>query len=172
MKRMKTFLIYLLLVLAIVGLTDIIAKLLLETNYKDITKYEIATTSPEIKVEEAKATKVNGRIKGTVTNKTENFMEDVFVKVELRSKTNHARGTEFIKLGNFQPNQKKNFALSFKYADVDNFIISTTNAEEKTEEKIDPFIENVKKYYPIVRLAVWCVTPAFYFLPLFLFTGR
>ena len=172
MKRMKTFFIYLLLVLAVVLLTDIIAKLVLETNYKDITNYEISTTSPEIKIEEAKTTRVNGKIKGTVTNKSENFMEDVFIKVELKSKTGHTLGTEYVKMGNFQPEQNKEFSLNYKYSDVTNFVISTTNYEENTETEIDPFIENVRKYYPIARLVAWCVTPAIYFLPLFLFTGR
>ena len=173
MKRMKTFFIYLLLVLAVVLLTDVIAKIVLDTNYKDITNYEIASTSPEIKIEEAKTTRVNGKIKGSITNKTENFMQDVFVKVDLMSNTGKARGTEYVKMGNFQPGQSKEFSVKYKYADVTNFVISTVNNyEEKTEIEPDPFMENVKKYYPIVRLVAWCVTPAIYFLPLFLFTGR
>lgn len=173
MKRMKTFLIYLLIVLTIVLSTDIIAKFVLETNYKPLTQYEIITTSPEIKIEEAKADRVNGKIKGIVTNKTENFMEDVFVKIELKSKLNNTLGTEYIKMGNFQPGQSKSFSANCKYADIDSFLISTTDHEVQVPSiEEEPIFQNVKKYYPIIRLAVWCVTPAIYFLPLFLFGGR
>ena len=174
MKRMKTFLIYLLLVLAVVLLTNPLANLILSTNYKDITRYEITTTSPEINITESKATKVNGYIKGNVTNKADYFIPNVYVKIELKSDNGTTLGTEYIKMGNFQPDQSKDFSLDYRYSGVNGFIVSTTNKAEETKSiEDDPIFQNVKKYYPIVRLAAWAITPGYLFLPLFLFsTGR
>lgn len=171
MSTMKKFLIYLLLVLAVVGLTDIIAKLVLETNYKDIIKYEIATVSPEIKVNEAKAGRVNARIKGNVTNKTESLMENIIIKIELKSKLNHTLGAEYLKMGNFEPGQTKDFSANCKYSDIDSFIIGAVDhVEEVNSIEQDPVYQNMKKYYPIARLVAWCIAPAIYLIPFFLLT--
>ena len=173
MKRMKTFLIYLLLVLAVVLSTDILAKLILETNYKPLNKYEIAVTSPTIEITESKVSRVDGKVKGVVTNKTESFMENVFLKLEAKSKTNNTLGTEYVKMGNFQPGQHKDFAITYKYADVDSFVIDVTDhAEAVPSIEDEPVYKEVNKYLPIIKLVAWCVTPTVYFLPLFLFTGK
>ncbi len=170
MKRMKTFLIYLLLVVAAILLTNPLADLILNTNYRDINKYEITTTSPEIRIEESKATKVNGRIKGKVKNSTEKFMQDVYIKIELKSNLGNILGTEYVKLGNFQPNQEKDFSLNYRYSGVDNYIVSATNEIEPSNVKLDPILEHAESFYKIGRLIVSAISPNFFFFPLFLFT--
>ena len=173
MKRMKTFLIYLLLVLAVVLSTDIVSKLVLETNYKDLTKYEILATPPEINITESKAGRANGRVKGTITNKTENALENIYIKLELKSKNNITLGSEFAKVESLKPNESKEFLINFRYSDVESFIISTTSQKEQVPSiEEDPLYKNVVGYLPIAKLVVWCITPAIYFLPLFLFTGK
>ena len=173
MKRMKTFLIYLLLVLAVVLSTDFLSRVILETNYRYIENYEITTTSPKIEINESKATKANGRIKGTITNNTEKLMENVFIKVELKGKTNTTLGTKYEEIRSIKPGESKDFSISYRYSDVDSFIVSTEDHKEELPSLEDePLYQTYKQYYLIIRLAVWCVTPAFYFLPLFLFTGR
>ena len=106
MKRMKTCLIYIALVIAVILATDLISNLILQSNYKQISKYEISTSSPEILITEAKTTNANGLIKGTVTNKTEEFMQNMFLKVELLSNANSVLGEEYIKLRKFSARTK------------------------------------------------------------------
>ena len=170
MKTMKNFLIYLLLVIAVILLTNPLANLILETNYKDITKYEIATTSPEIKINESNAYKANGRIKGTIKNTTNALMQDMHIKVELKSDIGNTLGIEHIQIGNLEPGQEKDFSLSYRYSGVNNYIISATDEIEPSNVKLDPILEKADVIYKISRLIAYVISPQFYVVPLFLFT--
>ncbi|MBR6033528.1 MAG: FxLYD domain-containing protein [Clostridia bacterium] len=172
MKRMKTFLIYALLVISVVLLTDVLANLILSSGKKSLKNYEILTTSPTIEITEAKGTNVDGIIEGIIKNETEEFMEDVYIKIELKSERGVTLGTEYENLGNFQPGQTKEFELRYRYSGVKTFTISSVNEEKKEELKLSPVLENVGTIYRVSRLIVWAVTPAYYFIPLFLFTLR
>ena len=169
MKRMKTFLIYLLLVVAVVILTNPIANLILGLNYKEISNYEIATSSPEIIITESKGTNTNGIIKGTVTNKTEHFMPDIYLKIELKSDIGNTLGTEYKKMGNFQIGQSKDFDLKYRYSGVKGYVISTVDDEEPSNIKLHPALEHAETLYMVGRLVAYAITPGYLFLPLFLF---
>lgn len=168
MKRMKTFLIYAILVLVVILSTDFIANLCLESGYKPINKYEIATTSPEITVIKAETTNANGRIKGTVTNKSNKLMQGLFIKIELLSDIGNTLGIEYLQVGNLQPKESKEFELSYRYYNVDNFVISTTNEVEKEILEYHPLIEHAKAYYTIAKVIVFLSLPSFYLLSAFL----
>lgn len=168
MKRMKTFLIYLILVIVVILSTDFIAEICLQSGYKPIPQYEIATTSPKIEVVEAKTTKANGVIKGDVTNTTNTLQQNLFLKIELLSDIGNKLGTEYLQIGNLQPEQKKEFELKYRYSNVSTFVISTTS--EKTEEILEyhPLIEHAGTYYLIARFIVFVTTPGFFLLAPFI----
>ncbi len=174
MKRMKTFLIYALIVIAVILLTDVVANLILDTNKRTIKNYEIVTTSPAIEITEAKGTNIDGKIKGIVKNNSEEFVESAYLKVELKSKRGVTLGTEYKKMGNFQPSQSKEFELKYRYSGVDNFVISVEKENEidRDEAKTSEFIKNASLVYRVARLIAWAITPGFYFIPFFIVTTR
>lgn len=163
MKRMKTFLIYAVLVIIVILATDFIANIILETGYKPV-KYEITTTSPKISITQAETTNANGRIKGSVTNETTALIEGSFIKIELLSNIGNKLGTEYIQVGNLQPSESKEFEMKYRYSDVDNIVFSITN--EKTEEILEyhTLIEHAGTYYKIARLITFTTYPSIFFL--------
>ena len=163
MKRMKTFFIYLLLVIGVIIATNIVPNIIFETNYRPITDYQIKTESPEIIISEAKATKANGTINGTIKNNTEKFMENYYIKIELLSDIGNVLGEEYIQAGNFQPGQEKNFELSFRYNNVKGFIATATNETTEREIQYHPLIEHFREYYILARIMIFIVNPAFSF---------
>lgn len=168
MKRMKKFLIYTILVIIVIVATDFIADLCLESGYKPIYNYEIATTSPKIEIIEAKTTNANGTIKGTVTNETNQFMQNLFIKMELLSDIGNTLGTEYLQVGNLQPQQSKEFELNYRYNKVDRFVVSVTN--EVTEEVLEyhPLIEHARTYFTIAKFVVFISLPPLYIWSAFL----
>ena len=69
MKRMGTFLKYVIWVVLFYIFSQLMIFLNLETTYQNIGRKD---NIEQITVYQAEATKVNGRIKGTITNNTEN----------------------------------------------------------------------------------------------------
>lgn len=163
---MKTFLIYLILVIAVILATDFLANIILESNYRQLD-YEIATTSPEITISTAEGTNSNGRIRGTIRNKTDSLMQDVYIKTELISDIGNVLGTEYLKAGNLQPDQKKDFELNYhRYYGVKKLVISTTNEVVKNEVNLEDIIKvpigNARTYYWIAKLIVFASMPQFF----------
>lgn len=165
MERMKKFFIYAILVIIVLLSTDFLANIILETGYRQIN-YEIATTSPEIIITQAETTNANGRIKGNVTNKTDTLMQGMFVKVELMSDIGNKLGTEYIQVGNLQPDESKEFKLNYRYSNVNNLIISIVN-EEIEEEKTFEYDEVIEKglaVYKLFRIATIATIPSIFFI--------
>ena len=164
MKTMKTLFIYLLLVVAALLITKFVPDLVLGLNYKPIYKYEIETESPKIEITEAKATKANGIIKGTITNQTDSAIENCLIKIVVLSDSNIVLGQEFLKAGNLDPQQSKEFECKFRYNNVTNFKISVAEEEKSLDLEYYGLIEHAETYYYIARFFIFASTPSFFFL--------
>ena len=167
MSRMKTFFIYALLVVAVLLLTDVIINLCLNSNYREIKKYEIATNSPKIEITEARKTYMNGYIGGTVTNNTGSNIEKSYIKIELLTDLGNLLGTEYLKIDGLQENETKQFRLSYRYSDVDSFVISTVDEVVEEEVKLSPLIAKAELYFTIAKFIAWAALPPFYLISAF-----
>lgn len=129
MNRLKTFAKYAIWLILFWILSDILIYYGINTTYKDIArKNEI---SNQIVVNNAEATKVNGRINGTVTNSEDNDLSGKFLKVDLYAESGNLLGTNFLEIGNMGTDETKNFETYFKIQDVKAYDI--TIVDEKTE---------------------------------------
>lgn len=168
MSRMKTFFIYASLVVAVLLLTDIIINICLNSNYKEIKKYEITTTSPHIEIKEARKTYMNGYIGGTVNNNTNNNIEKSYIKIELLTDIGNLLGTEYLEIDGLNVNETKQFRLSYRYSDVDSFIISTVDEIVEKDVKLSPLISKAGLYFTIAHFIVWASLPPFFLISAFL----
>ena len=169
MNRVKTFFIYAILVIIVILLTDFIANLCLESAYRNIEQYEIATSSPKIEITEAVTTNANGRVKGTVKNESNTLMQNLFIKIELLSNIGNVLGTEYLQVGNLQVNQSKEFELRYRYYDVDSFVISTTNEVTDTIIEYNPLVEHIETYFIVSKLIFFMISPSFFLFVPFIF---
>ena len=137
MARMKKFLIYLLVVVAVYFFVDFTSFAYIKTTYEDLTEFSINMENPKTKITEAKATYINGYIKGNLLNNEEYTIDKKYVKFEFFSPNNVFLGKKYVKLENFKPNQEKEFEVRFNLENVKSYKISLVDETENvTEEEL------------------------------------
>ena len=118
MKRLKTFLIYALVIAAFWIFSDILIYLSINSTYKNIND-KIYTNYPEIIIGKSQATYVNGFIKGSIKNNTEGIINDKYLKIELYSARDVKLGTKYVKIENLEVGKYQDFEMWYKFTDVD-----------------------------------------------------
>lgn len=117
-------------------LSDILIYYGINSTYKDINlKGEVQS---QISIKDAEATKVNGRIYGTVVNRVENDLSGKYLKVDLYAHSGNLLGTNYLNVGDLRENETKNFETYFKIQDVKAYSVSIT--DEKGESSSDLFM--------------------------------
>lgn len=130
MSRLKTFAKYVVWIILFWILSDILIYYGVNSTYKNLKiKNEIPS---QVTIKNAEATKVNGRIKGTIANKEDSDMSGKYLKIDLYSDNGNLLATEYEEIGNLRTNEVKNFETYFKMQDVKEYDISVV--DEKTEE--------------------------------------
>ena len=139
MSRLKTFIKYAIWIILFWILSDYGVN----STYKEIkSKNEIKS---QITIKNAEATKVNGRIKGTVTNNEENDLSGKYLKIDLYADSGNLLATEYEEIGKLRANEVKSFETYFKMQDVKAYEINIVDekAEETTTEVF--MTEDMKK---------------------------
>lgn len=103
----------------------------LETTYQNIGRKD---NLQQVTIYQAQATKVNGRIKGTIYNDANNKITDRYLKIDLYSERGNLLGTKYIDLLGIRENETRNLEVYFKIQDVDYYEISFTKEKEEQEE--------------------------------------
>lgn len=136
MDRMKTFLKYALWIIGFFIFSNILINLVLDSNYRDIKRLDQVQ---QVEIQQAQATKVNGRINGIIKRNDEP-LEGKYVRIEFFSKRNVYLGQKYIDVSNLQLNQSQEINLYFKLREVDSYKVSFTNerVQENTEIEILP----------------------------------
>ena len=143
MSRLKTFAKYAIWIILFWILSDILIYYGVNSTYKEIkSKNEIQS---QITIKNAEATKVNGRIKGTVTNNEENDLSGKYLKIDLYADSGNLLATEYEEIGKLRANEVKSFETYFKMQDVKAYEINIVDekAEETTTEVF--MTEDMKK---------------------------
>lgn len=130
MDRMKTFLKYAIWIILFFIFSELMINLNIETTYKDIGK---KGNLKQVSIYQAQATKINGRIKGTIYNDTENKITDDYLRIDLYSERDVLLGSKYIDVSTIRDNETKNFEMYFKVQDVDYYEMKFTNEKEEGE---------------------------------------
>ena len=132
MKRMKTFLIYLLIFVGFFVLSDVLINVSLNTSYHTITRKD---NLEQVVINQAEATQVNLRIKGTVTNLVENPIILKYMRVDFYSERDNLVGSRYIDVSNLKENESMDVEINLRLDDIDSYSISFTN--DKSTEEVD-----------------------------------
>ena len=132
MKRMKTFLIYLLIFVGFFVLSDVLINVSLNTSYHTITRKD---NLEQVVINQAEATQVNLRIKGTVTNLAENPITLKYMRVDFYSERDNLVGSRYIDVSNLKENESMDVEINLRLDDIDSYSISFTN--DKSTEEVD-----------------------------------
>ena len=143
MSRLKTFAKYAIWLILFWILSDILIYYGVNSTYKNLKiKNEIPS---QVSIKNAEATKVNGRIKGTIANKEDSDISGKYLKIDLYADNGNLLATEYEEIGNLRANEVKSFETYFKMQDVKQYEVNIV--DEKTEETTsDVFMtEDMKK---------------------------
>ena len=150
MDRMKTFLKYILAIIIFFFFSNFLIYMSLETTYQNIGRKD---NLQQVTIYQAQATKVNGRIKGTIYNDSNNLITDRYLKINLYSERGNLLGTKYIDLLGIRENETRNLEVYFKVQDVDYYEISFT--EEKEEQgELPEMIKDLTKEQIIFGTAI------------------
>ena len=122
-RNLRRWLIWFIVLFTFVTVGSIMA---IKTMYHNIKTYQVLAIEPTITVEEAKATNVNGYIKGEVTNNTDSEMNGKKICFSLFNSKNESVGEEYLEIENLQAGETKTYELKFKRNNVDKFVITIT----------------------------------------------
>lgn len=146
MKRLKTFLIYVLVIAAFWFLSDFLIYMAVNGSYEPIES-RVMVQLPNVNVSESKATYVNGYVKGNIYNNT-NETINKYLKIDLYSPRDVHLGTKYIKIENLEEQKTVDFEMWFKFSDVEYCVINMTDdISSATEEQ---FISEETQFYLVV----------------------
>ena len=127
-RNLRRYFIWFILLFAFVTVGSVLA---IKTMYHDITRIDIEeATTPTISVLEAKATNVNGYIRGEVKNESEETISGKYLFFVLYNEDNEEVGTEHIPIEDLEIGETKSYELKFKRNNVDSFVVTVVENVE------------------------------------------
>lgn len=132
MKRMKTFLIYLLIFVGFFVLSDILINISLNTSYHTIKRKD---NLEQVVLSQAEATQVNLRLKGKITNLSENPITLNYVRIDFYSERDNLVGTKYIDVSNLKENESMDIEIFLRLDDINSYSVNFTN--DKTTDEVD-----------------------------------
>ena len=128
--RMRVFLCYLLIFVVFFIFSDVMIYFYTKSLYQPIENYEILAENMEVTVTQAEASNVNGNVKGTVKNNTNETITNQYLKFEFYTPRDVNIGTKYLKIENLNPGEEKEYELGFRFDSVSSVEISNASAEE------------------------------------------
>ena len=132
MSRMKTLTLYVLAIIGFFLFSELLINASLESEYTKIGRRDEIS---QVVITQAEATRVNGRIKGSVINPEENPINGKYLKFDFYSSRDVLKGTKYIDISGLQQNELQEIEMHFKLEGVSYYTISIV--DEKTEKEIE-----------------------------------
>lgn len=140
MDRMKTLLKYALWLILFFIFSEIMININIQTTYQNIGRKD---NIEQVNIYQAQATKINGRIKGTIYNNTKNKIDKNYLRIDLYSERNNFLGSKYIDVSNLRDNESRDFEIYFKVQDVEYYEIKFT--DEKQEGELPEMLKDLTK---------------------------
>ena len=146
--RMRVFLCYLLIFVVFFIFSDVMIYFYTKSLYQPMDSYEINVTEPEVTVTLAEATTMNGNIKGTIKNTTNETIENEYLKFEFFTPRDVNVGVKYLEIDRLEPGEEKKYEMGFRYENVTSVEISKATEEDTLkatpeELEISPVISPV-----------------------------
>ena len=129
-KRMHNIIMYILIIALLFVFSNVMIYLYINGTYKAIEDSKIEVENPNITIEQAKATYVNGYVNGKIKNNTEETINEKCIRFEFSTLRDVNIGNKYLKIENLEPGQEIEYKVNFKYQDIKKMKISEATAEE------------------------------------------
>ena len=116
MDRMKTLAKYVIWLVLFYIFSNLMIYLNIESTYQNIGRKD---NLPQVTVYQAQATKVNGRIKGSIYNSEAHKITNKYLRIDLYSERDVFLGSKYIDVSTMRDSETRNFEEYFKVQDVD-----------------------------------------------------
>lgn len=130
MDRLKTFLIYALIVVGFIILSEFLINVGLNSEYEPITRID---NTKEVQIYQAEATLANGRIRGIIQN-TDSDISNKYAKFSFYSERNLLLGKKFIKIDTLENGKVQPIELFFKLEDIGSYSVEIVDEKDDTGE--------------------------------------
>ena len=107
---------------------------------------------------EVQATSVNGIVRGSVLNNTQEVMENKYLQMEFYSKQDNILGTKYVPISHLEVGNEQEYEMKFNLSRVDHVVLDIVDtipenvAEEQTES--DPEMQFAVLVSALVLLMV------------------
>lgn len=135
MSTMKKFFKYFLVFIIFYFASTFLSNKIIESTYKP-KKLDIDFDTPSIEISEAKATSINGYLKGRLTNNSGERLTGKYIKADFFSPRGINIGTRYIKLNDLNPGESVEIDERVKFNNIDSIKLSMISQEEKPNEKL------------------------------------
>lgn len=138
MDKMKTYLLYVLMIVGFALLSNLLIAVALNSNYKDMRRDN--DNLSQVVIYQADATKVNGRIRGMINNVKN--IEEKYLKIELFTDRNVSMGKKYVEID--RTNEEMPLEVYFKLNNVTHYKVSLVN-EKDTDGEIELLPKELSK---------------------------
>lgn len=140
MDRMKTLAKYVIWLVLFYIFSNLMIYLNIESTYQNIGRKD---NLPQVTVYQAQATKVNGRIKGSIYNSEANKITNRYLRIDLYSERDVFLGSKYIDVSTMRDSETRNFEEYFKVQDVDYYEMKFV--DEKEEGELPEMLKDLTK---------------------------
>ena len=140
MDRLQTLTKYVLWLILFYIFSNLMIYLNIETTYQNIGRKDNLS---QITVYQAQATKINGRIKGTIYNDAENKITNNYLRIDLYSERGNFLGSKYIDVSNMRDNETREIEIYFKVQDVEYYEMKFV--DEKEEGELPEMLKDLTK---------------------------
>ena len=150
MSRIKTFIIYAIWIIIFFIFSEMIINVGLNSSYKDMRSIG---QIEQVNIEQAQATLINGRIKGTI--KDIESINGKYLKIDIYSERGVHLGSKYYDISNMGGEENRDFQLYFKTEYAKYYKVSIVD-EKNTEDDLDQKIEFIAK--DLSKPEIWVAT--------------
>ena len=140
MDRMKTLAKYVIWLVLFYIFSNLMIYLNIESTYQNIGRKD---NLPQVTVYQAQATKINGRIKGSIYNSEAHKITNKYLRIDLYSERDVFLGSKYIDVSTMRDNETRNFEQYFKVQDVDYYEMKFV--DEKEEGELPEMLKDLTK---------------------------
>lgn len=140
MDRMKTLAKYVIWLVLFYIFSNLMIYLNIESTYQNIGRKD---NLPQVTVYQAQATKINGRIKGSIYNSEAHKITNKYLRIDLYSERDVFLGSKYIDVSTMRDDETRNFEEYFKVQDVDYYEMKFV--DEKEEGELPEMLKDLTK---------------------------
>lgn len=140
MDRMKTLAKYVIWLVLFYIFSNLMIYINIESTYQNIGRKD---NLPQVTVYQAQATKVNGRIKGSIYNSEAHKITNKYLRIDLYSERDVFLGSKYIDVSTMRDSETRNFEEYFKVQDVDYYEMKFV--DEKGEGELPEMLKDLTK---------------------------